>query len=141
MSTLMEKYSIQFRVCCYYINTTLVLYISSPFSKCSDSFIVWCHSWGGIDKCVFITDRELMTDQSNDAIQTLVVEQIVFWGLQIRIWGRCYLQEQKWLKDSCNPKTHMNGGSNNLEYATQPVSNSTSYTLSFPVISFDLNLL
>lgn len=82
-----------------------------------------------------------MTDQSNDAIQILLVEQIVLMGLQIRIWVRCYLQEQKWLKDRCNTKTHMNGGSNNLEYASQLVSNWTSYRQSFPVISFGLNLL
>jgi hypothetical protein len=81
-----------------------------------------------------IPDREPTTDQSTDA--TKLSEPMNFIGVTYRNMSEGYLQEQKWLKDSCITKVHPSMGDSShrgtLKHTAQSAGSSTGLRVSFP---------
>lgn len=57
--------------------------------------IVWHYSWGDMNECLVIVDRELTTDKSNDGTKVQLDEPMIFMGVTYRNVGEVLVNRSR----------------------------------------------
>lgn len=91
--------------------------------------VVWHYFWGVMNKCPLTSDRDPKTDQSTNLTKVQLGDQWLLLALLTFLWeipGRAYLQEQKWLKNTCLTKPLSRMGDNSQSW--EPVAHCSACT-------------